>query len=281
MPSRSWYRAVGLIATLGLSACGGDDAPETTYLFGLSYGSDSVWLTPEGGIDYTSPSRFLSADGLRFSVETLKYRLAELRMDLPPEVRCEDYAEVLLPELSCENSVPNTQAPRDIFDFPEDPPGKLHIRGPVEAGTDTPLSIGGKQVFIPRTYYRTIDSRWDPGTPEHPSFLLRAIFTYQERPLVLEVVFQSEEPLRFSHLGVSTGLPEEFADHPAVFGGRLLVDRWLWDVDISSCLSTGDLTLDGDVLRLETGRGACADAATKLRRNIQNSGDLYTGLRIW
>lgn len=97
---------------------------------------------------------------------------------------------------------------------------------------------------------------------------------------MLEVAFQSDAPMRFEHQGISTGLPEEFADHPAAFGGRLLVDRWLWDIDIKGCLEAGDLTLEGDVLRLETGRGACEDAAKKLRSNIQRSGDLYVGLRI-
>ncbi|MFB1484935.1 hypothetical protein [Corallococcus sp. RDP092CA] len=262
MPSRSWHRAIGLTATLGLCACGG---PDNTYLLDFGYSSDTILVAPDDSIKL-APDTFASSDGLFFTVETVTFRLADLRLDLPPEVRCEDYDEVLSPEMSCEDSV--------VL------PGVLHLPGPVEVGTDKRLSVGGEQVFIPRVYYPAIDTRWVPGTPEHPSFQLRARFTYQGDPHVLEFAFQSDEPMRFEHRGVSTGLPKEFSDHPAAFGGSLDMDGWLKSTDISGCLAAGDLTLDGNVLRLETGRNTCADAATNMRLNIQQSGDLFTGLRL-
>ncbi|RKG56706.1 hypothetical protein D7X30_21350 [Corallococcus sp. AB011P] len=60
---------------------------------------------------------------------------------------------------------------------------------------------------------------------------------------MLESAFQSDEPMRFEYRGVSTGLPREFSKYPAAFGG----------------------TLDM--------------AATSMRLSIQQSGDLFTGLR--
>ncbi|MFY2559979.1 hypothetical protein ACN469_20370 [Corallococcus terminator] len=262
MPSRSLHRAFGFTATLGLCACGG---PDNTYLLDFVYGSHTALVTPDDSIDQ-APT-FVSYDGLFFKVETLTFRLADLRMDLPTEVRCEDAEEVLSPAMSCQDSVAGS-------------PGVLHLQGPVEVGTGKRLSVGGEQVFIPRVYYPGIDTRWDPGTPERPSFQLRARFTYQGRPRVLEFAFQSDAPMRFEYRGIPIGLPKEFSDHPAAFGGRLDMDGWLRDTDILSCLEAGDLTLDGDVLRLETGRNTCADVATQLRLDIERSGDLFTGLRL-
>ncbi|NOK16357.1 hypothetical protein [Corallococcus carmarthensis] len=264
MPSRSFRHTVSLTATLGLCACGG---PDNTYLLDFVYGSDTILVAPDNSGSELAPATFVSLDGLFFKVETLTFRLADLRMDLPPEVRCQDYEDVLSPEMSCEDSVAGR-------------PGALHLPDPVEVGTGKRLSVGGEQVFIPRVYYPAIDTRWVPGTPEHPSFQLRARFTYQGEPHVLEFAFQSDEPMRFERRGISTGLPKEFSDHPAAFGGSLDMDDGLAGTDISGCLATGDLTLDGNVLRLETGRGACADAATNMRLSIQRSGDLFTGLRL-
>lgn len=275
MPSRSLRRTVGLTATLGLCACGG---PDNTYLLDFGYGSDTILWAPDNTSFELASDTFVSLDRLFFKVETLTFRLADLRMDLPPEVRCEDYEEVLSPEMSCESGVaglPGEHLPLDQVGSP----GVLRLPGPVELGTGKRLSVGGEQVFIPRVSYSAIDTLWVPGTPEHPSFQLRARFTYQGKPHVLEFAFQSDEPMRFEYQGVPTGLPREFSKYPAAFGGTLDMGGWLAGIDISGCLATGDLTLDGDVLRLETGRGACANAATRMRLSIQQSGDLFTGLR--
>ncbi|NTX12799.1 hypothetical protein HUA76_18555 [Myxococcus sp. CA056] len=276
MPSRSWHRTVGITATLALCACGGPDESDR-YLLDFVYSSNTIRMTSDNTFEL-APDSFVSSDDLFFTVETLTYRLADLRMDLSPAVRCEDYEEVLSPEMSCSNSV-RRPGSDPLLDPTEDLPGVLHLPGPVEVGTGKRLSAGGKQVFIPRVSYPAIDTRWVPGTPEHPSFQLRARFTYQGNPHVLEFAFQSDESMRFEYRGVPLGLPEEFSEHPAAFGGNLEMDHWLEDIDISGCLATGDLTLDGNVLRLETGRGACAEAATKMRSSIQWSGDLFTGLR--
>ncbi|RYZ42950.1 MAG: hypothetical protein EOO71_05735 [Myxococcaceae bacterium] len=269
MPSRSWRHSVGLTATLALCACGGADESDR-YLFDFVYGSDAL---------AQASASFVSLDGLSFTVETLTFRLADLRMDLPPATRCEAYEEVLSPRMACHDFV-GPPVPLPLPASPEDMPGVLHLPGPVELGTGKRLSVGGEQVFIPRVYYPAIDARWVPGTPEQPSFQLRARFTYQGKPHVLEFAFQSDEPMRFESRGVSMGLPKEFSEHPAAFGGSLYMGGWLNGTDISGCLATGDLTLDGNVLRLETGRGTCADAATNMRLNIQQSGDLFTGLRL-
>ncbi|TSC28485.1 hypothetical protein [Corallococcus sp. Z5C101001] len=276
MPSRSWHRIVGLAATLGLCACGG---PDNTYLLDFGYHSDTLLVASDYSSFTLAPSTFFSLDRTFFTLETLTFRLEDLRMDLPPTARCEDYEEVLSPQMSCQDSRPGTPGRGPIED-PVRPRGALHLPGPVELGTGKRLSVGGEQVFIPRVYYPAIDTRWVPGTPEHPSFQLRAHFIYQAKFHVLEFSFQSDEPMRFEHRGVPTGLPKEFSEHPAAFGGSLDMGDWLAGIDISGCLTTGDLTLDGNVLRLETGRGACANAATNLRRNIQRSGDLFTGLRL-
>ncbi|MCP3097785.1 hypothetical protein LZ198_02735 [Myxococcus sp. K15C18031901] len=278
MASLSWHSTVGITATLALCACGGPDE-SARYLLDFGYGSDTIRVTPDDLVEF-APNAFVSLDRQFFTVETLTFRLADLRMDLPPEVRCEDYDdEVLSPELSCNDAV-RRPGSFPLEPAPEDLPGVLLLPGPVELGTDKRLSVGGKQVFIPRIYYPAIDTRWVPGTPEQPSFHLRARFTYEGKPLVLEFAFQSDEPMRFEHRGVSTGLPRQFSEHPAAFGGTLDMNHWLTGTNISGCLAAGDLTLDGDVLRLETGRGACAEAATNMRLSIQQSGNLFTGLRL-
>ncbi|MCP3164536.1 hypothetical protein [Myxococcus qinghaiensis] len=268
MPSPSWHRTVGITAALAICACGGPDEADR-YLLDFVYSSDTF---------VTDPGTFVSFDGLSFVVETLTFRLSDLRMDLSPHVRCEDYEEVLSPEVSCINPVRRPGSP-PLQNSPEVLPGVLHLPGPVELGTGKGLTVEGKQVFIPRIYYPAIDTRWAPGTPEHPSFQLRARFTYQGKPHVLEFAFQSDEPMRFEYRGLSTGLPEMFSEHPAVFGGKLDIHKWLSSSDILGCLATGDLTLDANVLRLETGRGACADSARYMRMEIERSGDLFTALR--
>ncbi|GMU01781.1 hypothetical protein KH5H1_59010 [Corallococcus caeni] len=275
MTSASWRRTFGLTATLALSACGGSDS--NAYLLDFGYGSDTLVLGTSSFEQ--APDAFGSADRIYFKVDSLTYRLADLRMDLPPTMRCEDAKELLSPAMSCEDAVASIPDSPYLPGPEEGSHGVLHLPGPVEVGSARPLTVGGEQVFVPRVSYDAIDTRWAPGTPEHPSFQLRARFIYKGRPHMLEFAFQSDEPMRFEIRGIPTGLPREFADHPAAFGGTLDMDDWLKGTDIGGCLATGDLTLDGNVLRLETGRGACADAATYLRLNIQQSGNLFVGLR--
>ncbi|MBN8232150.1 hypothetical protein JYK02_32005 [Corallococcus macrosporus] len=275
MPSPSWRRTFGLTAILGLCACGGSDS--NVYLLDFGYHSNTL-VMGTSSVEM-APDAFRSADHLFFKVESLTYRLADLRMDLPPELRCKDAEEVLSPTVSCEDAVAGIPDSPYLPGSEEGPRGALHLPGPVEVGTNKTLTVRGEQVFIPRVAYDAIDTRWDPGTPEHPSFQLRARFMYLGKPRMLEFAFQSDEPMRFEIQGIPMGLPREFADHPAAFGGTLDMDDWLKGTDIGGCLATGDLTLDGNVLRLETGRGACADAATYLRLSIQQSGNLFAGLR--
>ncbi|MBN8230159.1 hypothetical protein JYK02_21845 [Corallococcus macrosporus] len=252
MPSLSCSRASGLAAALlCLSACG--DGPDV-YALSFSLHSNRVRAAREPLPD---PEYFLeSADGLTFHVDSAFVTLFDVRLELPPGIRCADYRDALSPVMGCEDAA-------------EGRPGRLTVAGPLDLDLRRGLTLRGGGLPIPPGVYPRIEARLEPGTSTEPSFRSRSSFTWQGRPRVLEVDFQSDAVLRFEPRG-----PLDFASAGDGSGlqGWLLVDSWLAETPVAACLESGDLTFSGDLLRLETGQGACAGAAERLRGDIEASG---------
>ncbi|NOK34285.1 hypothetical protein HMI49_13870 [Corallococcus exercitus] len=245
-------RAIGLAAAvLCLSACG--DGPDV-YALSFSLHSNRVRAArePVPPPEYS----FESADGVTFHVDSAFITLFDVRLELPPGVRCAEYQDALSPRMTCEDAM-------------EGQPGRLTVASPLELDLRQGLTVAGGGLPIPPGVYPRIEARLRPGTPTEPSFRSRSSFTWQGQPHVLELDFQSDAALRFEPRG---SLDFASAEHGSGLLGWLLVDAWLGETPVGACLASGDLPLTGNLLRLETGQGACAGAAEQVRGNIEASG---------
>ncbi|NRD56232.1 hypothetical protein [Corallococcus exiguus] len=265
MPSIPWLRASGLaVAVLCLSACDSDS--DTTELrFGINPSTYMRPLTAEA-----SPSRrmtmdaplasptFSSNDGLKFTVESANATLFDVRLELPSGRECSDYEDPLAPLMTC-------------TDAAEGQPGTLSVREPLDVNWLSATVIPDWTLRIPQGTYSRIEARLGQNAPSLPSFSMAASFTWEDQRHVLTVAFPSTAALRFEPRH-----PFDLSDaeNPVVVGS-LDLTTWLDGVPVASCLALGGLTLDGTTLRLESGTGACAGAAERVKQNIEASTRMY------
>ncbi|WP_375755628.1 hypothetical protein [Corallococcus exercitus] len=265
MPSIPWLRASGLaVAVLCLPACDGD--PDTVE---LRFGIFSDTLT-RPRTEESAPSRrtaletppalptFRSDDGLLFTVESAHATLFDVRLELPSGRECSDYEGVLAPLMTC-------------TDAAKGQPGTLSVREPLDVDWMDATIIPDWPLRIPRGTYRRIDARLGQHTPVLASFSLEASFIWEDQRNVLKLAFASTAPLRFEPR--SPFDIDGASDDAFVVGGLDLI-TWLDGVPVAACLASGDLTLDGSTLRLESGKGACEGAAERVKHNIENSSKL-------
>ncbi|RKG66715.1 hypothetical protein D7V80_18815 [Corallococcus sp. CA054B] len=201
---------------------------------------------------------FESSDGLTFHVDSVLVRLSDLRLELPPGIRCANQQGLLSPRMTCEDATENQ-------------PGRLAMAGPFEWDLRQGLPVKAGGLRIPRGVYSRIEARLEPGTPTQPTFRSRSSFSWRNMASVLEADFQSDAVLRFEPQGGEGSLDFASAEDGSVLLGWLLVDRWLDEVPVAGCLESGDLTLPGHSLSLETGQGACAGAVERMRGNVEAS----------
>ena len=122
-------------------------------------------------------------------------------------------------------------------------------------------------------------ARLGQETPERPSFKSRSSLVYQGQPYVLEVNFQSDALLRFEPWGGEGSLPFNSAGDGSFLIGALDLDGWLGGIPVAACLESGDLTLAGNILRLETGQNSCQCAAELMKSTIESSGVMSLSFR--
>ncbi|NOK34286.1 hypothetical protein D7W79_18045 [Corallococcus exercitus] len=265
MPSIPWLRASGLaVAVLCLPAC--DGASDTVE---LRFGINPETLTRPRTAK-SSPARrtaldaepvfptFRSDDGIRFKVESALATLVDVRLELPSGRQCSDYEEQLAPLMTC-------------TDAAEGQPGTLTVQGPIDVDWMKATTLPDWTLRLPRGTYRRIDARLGQNTPALPSFSLEASFTWEDQRNVLKLAFPSTAALRFEP---RSPFDIDGASDDAIVVGGLDLDSWLDGVPVAGCLASGDLTLDGTTLRLETGKGACEGAAERVKHNIENSSKL-------
>ncbi|WP_375755627.1 hypothetical protein [Corallococcus exercitus] len=254
MPPFLKSRASGLAAAaLCLSAC--SDGPDVYALrFNLDSNLVRALRDPAPDPEYL----FESPDGVTFHVASATSTLVDLRLELPPDVRCADYEGTLSPLMTCEDAA-------------EGQPGRLTVPGPLTVDWKLGLTREAAGLRIPRGVYPRIEARLKPGTPDRPSFSARSSFTWRGQPHELAVDFQSDAVLRFEPRGGEGSLDFASAGDGSVLLGWLFVNRWLGETRVAACLESGDLTLTGNTLRLETGRGVCEGAADRMRAGIEGS----------
>ncbi|WP_375742705.1 hypothetical protein NR800_28025 [Corallococcus interemptor] len=261
MPSIPWLRASGLaVAVLCLSAC--DSGSDTTELrFGINPSTYMRPLTAESSSRRTAmesplpPPSFRSDDGLVFTVESASATLFDVRLYLPPGRECSDYEGQLDPLITCTDAV-------------DGKPGMLSAREPLEVDWMNATVLPDWPLRIPPGIYGSVEARLGQSAPALPSFSMNASFTWKDQRHVLEVAFPSTAPLRFEArdpLDILSG------GESALVVGSLELNTWLDFIPVEACLASGDLTLDGTTLRLETGKGECADAAVRMQDQIETS----------
>ncbi|RKH94148.1 hypothetical protein [Corallococcus sp. AB038B] len=266
MPSIPWLRASGLaVAVLCLSACkSGSDTTElrfginpTTYMRPLTEeASPSRRTAMESPLP---PPSFRSNDGLVFTVEVVYSTLFDVRLELPSGRECSDYKDTLAPLMTC-------------TDAADGRPGTLSVREPLFVNWMNAVNLPNGPLRIPEGGYSRIEARLGQIEPELSSFIMDASFTWEGKRHLLAVAFTSTEALRFEPRG-----PFDIAgsgENTVVVGG-LDIATWLEGIPVASCLALGDLTLDNTILRLETGKGACAGAAERVKQNIEASTTMH------
>ncbi|RKH64974.1 hypothetical protein [Corallococcus aberystwythensis] len=264
MPSIPWLRTSGLAAAvLCLPAC--DSNPDTTELrFGIDPTTYIRSRTAE-----SSPSRrtamdtapvlptFRSDDGLMFTVESAHATLFDVRLELPSGRECSDSKDLLPPLMTC-------------TDAADGQPGTLTVKESLQVDWMKATIIPDGPLRIPQGTYRRIEARLGQSTPALPSFSMDASFTWEDQRRVLTVAFPSTAALRFEPRH-----PFDLSDdEDALVVGGLDLTTWLVGVPVAACLASGDLTLDGSTLRLESGKGACEGAAERVKHNIEASAKL-------
>ncbi|MHA7627136.1 hypothetical protein [Corallococcus sp. M7] len=266
MPSIPWLRASGLaVAVLCLPAC--DSGSDITELrFGIN---PSIYTRPLA--EESSPSRrtamdaplaaptFSSDDGLVFTVESANATLFDVRLYLPPGRECSDYEGQLDPLVSC-------------TDAADGKPGTLSVREPLDVDWMNATLLPDWPLRIPQGTYGSVEARLGQNTPALPSFSMAASFTWKDQRHVLKVAFPSTAALRFEArdpLDILSG------GESALVVGSLDLTTWLDFIPVEACLESGDLTLDGTTLRLETGKGDCAGAAERMQDQIETSTRLF------
>ncbi|RKH89521.1 hypothetical protein D7Y21_10285 [Corallococcus sp. AB045] len=258
-PSLKSY-AFSLATVLCLSACG-EDPNGYSLRFSLHSNRVRAARDPMPPPEYA----FESSDGLTFHVDSVLARLSDIRLELPPGIRCADQQGLLSPRMTCEDAT-------------EEQPGRLTVAGPLEWDLRQGLSLDAAGLRIPRGVYPRIEARLERGTPSHPTFQSRSSFTWQGMASVLDADFQSDAVLRFEPQGGEGSLDFASAEDGSVLWGWLVVDRWLDEVPVAGCLESGDLSLLGNSLTLEAGQGACAGASERMRGNIEASGAMGLSL---
>ncbi|MBN9681411.1 MULTISPECIES: hypothetical protein [unclassified Corallococcus] len=265
MPSIPWLRASGLaVAALCLSAC--DSGSDTTELrFGIHPTTYMRPLTAEASSRRTAmespppPPTFRSDDGLVFTVESANATLFDVRLYLPPGRECSDYEGQLDPLVTCTDAADGEY-------------GMLSVREPLEVDWMNATLLPDWPLRIPQGFYGSVEARLGQNTPALPSFSLEASFTWKDQRHVLKVAFPSTAALRFEArdpLDILSG------GENSLVVGSLDLTTWLDFIPVEACLASGDLTLDGTTLRLETGKGECANAAVLMRNNIETSAKVF------
>lgn len=250
---------------LALTACGGGDGAAlkfSVYENGSSASALNAYLR---GIAEPAPvvaPTFQSSDGVRFTLTQARIHLRDIQLDLPKGTACEDVSG-LVSGAECKAA---------------DDSKTLVVAGPIVAdlmtGATTPDLSG---VVIPAGTYKRIDFRLEEaksgevaaGEPLIGYSLLVGADFADQAGKKLEMRLKFSEDARFeSDAGVE--VPE---------GGTLIAMLnpavWLNGLPLGSCIEKGDVTTEGDTVRIDDrAEGDCSGAEDTVKRNIKTSGDL-------
>ncbi|MCE9625963.1 MAG: hypothetical protein K8R69_11030 [Deltaproteobacteria bacterium] len=163
---------------------------------------------------------------------------------------------------------------------------KVVVDGPFIAdlinGTTTPSL---SNLLIPSGNYRRIEVKIDEAKAEDGtlatgdsllgnSLVATGSFEYQGATHSLKLALKFSESVRFENDG---GIPvaETGANDVVV---TLDENTWFRGINLTACLDSGDLALEGDgslVIDENTGEGDCGDIENTIKDNIENSGSTF------
>jgi hypothetical protein len=255
-------------AALSLSACGSGDG--ATLHFSVrdrvssSAALNASQIAAEGE---TAPPTFQSSDGVTLELTQARIHLRDIRLDLPQGTKCADVIG-LAAGAQCKGSETGTGS------------GTLVVAGPIVVdlmtGATTPDLSG---LVIPAGTYKRIDFRLEEAkagelaaTEPLIGYSLKASAHFTgtaQAGKKLELALKFSEDARFE---TATGVvvPE---------GGKLLAmlqpTKWLAGLPLGTCLQKGEVTVEGDTVRIDDkAKGDCSGAESLVKNNIKNSGDL-------
>jgi hypothetical protein len=253
-------------AALALAACGSDGASLHFSVRDRVSSGSALNNTVQAAEPTTEPLTFQSSDGVTLQLTQARIHLRDIRLDLPQGTKCADVIS-LAAGAECMGGDSGSGS------------GTLVVRGPIVVdlmtGVTTPDLSG---LVIPAGTYKRIDFRLEEGhADELPagetligySLKASADFTGQQAGKKLELALKFSEDARFeSATGVE--VPE---------GGKLIAmlqpTKWLTDLPLASCVSKGDVVVEGDTVRIDDqAKGECSGAEDLVKRNIKTSGDL-------
>jgi hypothetical protein len=253
-------------AALALSACGSDGASLHFSVRDRVSTASAIHHTVQATEPTVDPLTFQSSDGVTLKLTQARIHLRDIRLDLPQGTKCADVIG-LAAGAECKGS-----------DSGGSGSGTLVVSGPIVVdlmtGTTTPDLSG---LVIPAGNYKRIDFRLEEAKAgEVPagetligySLKVSADFT-QEAGKKLELALKFSEDARFeSATGVE--VPE---------GGKLIAmlqpTKWLEGLPLGACMQKGDVTVEGDTVRIDDrAKGDCSNAEDLVKRNIKTSGDL-------
>lgn len=254
-PRAAWLAL--LIAAAGAaSACSDASDPTTGTHIGnpgeLEFRVSSALTAADGEV------RSRDASGTDFTFTEILIHVRDVELDLPAGVTCADV----------EGELQGARCDRDSL--------KVVLDGPFVLDLLNRTSTPALDARLPALSWRRIDFRLDDaegatGDPllDAHSFAARGDFERDGQMVALEVQLRFNEDARVESPG---GV--QLAD-----GDRLIVDfdagAWLTGLSIGGCLDRGDLSLDGDRLRIDDDSD-CDDLEKTLKDNIKNSTSLLS-----
>lgn len=266
-----WLRS-SLLSTVSLclAACGGGSGASLRFSANDSMAQASrVQAQSVVALRDVAAPTFHSSDGVTFTLSEARIHLKDIRLSLPEGTHCSDVSGGLSGVTCGDASVAADDAPG----------GKLVIPGPLVVdllgGTTTPDLSG---LRLPAGTYQRIDFRLDEAkagdVPADSALLgyslqVKAGFEQDATPKTLELKLKFSEDARFeSSTGVTVGENESLL-------ALLSPGTWLEGLPVGQCLRKGDLTMSGDVVRIDDrAKGDCSGAENRVRDNIKNSGRL-------
>lgn len=254
-------------AALALTACGSGSGASLHFSVRDRVSSGSaVNNTVQAAEPTPAPLTFQSSDGASFTLTQARIHLRDIRLDLPQGTKCADVIG-MTSGVQCKGS-----------DSGGAGSGTLVVAGPLVVdlmtGVSTPDLSG---LIIPAGNYKRIDFRLEEGhADELPAgetligySLKVSADPAQAGGKKLELALKFSEDARFdSATGVD--VPE---------GGKLIAmlqpTQWLTGLPLASCISKGDVAVEGDTVRIDDqAKGECSGAEDLVKRNIKTSGDL-------
>lgn len=235
---------------------------------GTDTGPDIQFLATSGSEALSTAPTVPDAQQTGFTIESVRANVRDIELELESGVGCDDFDD-LDARAQCDS---------------EGDRGVIVLAGPFLVdlfnGTSTPAL---DDLRLPALTYRRIDVRFDDADPDdgivnpndplaENTFRATGTFSYDGAPRQFEITLAFSEDARFENAS-GIALEEGTAEDLIV---QLDAREWLRALPLTQCLDDGDLTLEGNRLRVSDGSGGCSDIENTLKDAIRGSGSLTT-----